>query len=240
MKITVHFGFLLASAMTAIADGPADNLAEKVRAVPPPGIVAPEKDRAELAAELAALGREIAALRSAPAANAELLPDVEIFHKAVRYALDYVEFFKTNELAAAKNLLQLGAERTGQLRAGKAPWRDATGLVVRAFRSRIDGSVQPYGLVVPPPPPIGAPYRLDIWFHGRGETLSEVISGLPTLQREILDLRFQHDLSYAEIAEALGTPVGTVRSRLHNAMRILRARLALEESAANGSSDDET
>lgn len=65
----------------------------------------------------------------------------------------------------------------------------------------------------------------------------EVIAGLPALQREILDLRFQHDLSYAEIAETLGTPVGTVRSRLHNAMRILRARLALEDSAPDGSHD---
>ncbi|OQW98061.1 MAG: hypothetical protein BWK77_00135 [Verrucomicrobia bacterium A1] len=73
----------------------------------------------------------------------------------------------------------------------------------------------------------------------RLSAVREVIAGLPTLQREILDLRFQHDLSYAEIAEALGTPVGTVRSRLHNAMRILRARLALEESASDGSHDHE-
>ena len=53
----------------------------------------------------------------------------------------------------------------------------------------------------------------------------ETIAGLPPLQREILDLRFQHDLSYAEIAEVLGVPVGTVRSRLHNAMQLLRERL---------------
>jgi dienelactone hydrolase len=78
------------------------------------------------------------------------------------------------ELAAAKGLLKLGAERAAQLRAGAAPWRTATGLVARAFRSRIDGSAQPYGLVVPPSPAGGAPYRLDLWFHGRGETLSEV------------------------------------------------------------------
>src|SRR5881296_914534 len=45
----------------------------------------------------------------------------------------------------------------------------------------------------------------------------ETIARLPSLQREILDLRFQHDLSYAEIAEALGIAIGTVRSRLHNA-----------------------
>jgi RNA polymerase sigma-70 factor (ECF subfamily) len=53
----------------------------------------------------------------------------------------------------------------------------------------------------------------------------ETIAGLPALQREILDLRFQHDLSYAEIAEALDIPVGTVRSRLHNAIALLRERL---------------
>ena len=56
----------------------------------------------------------------------------------------------------------------------------------------------------------------------------ETIAALPALQREILDLRFQHDLSYAEIAEALGIPVGTVRSRLHHALEMLRERLEKE------------
>lgn len=56
----------------------------------------------------------------------------------------------------------------------------------------------------------------------------EVIASLPPLQREILDLRFQHDLSYAEIAEALRIPVGTVRSRLHNAIALLRQQLEQE------------
>lgn len=56
----------------------------------------------------------------------------------------------------------------------------------------------------------------------------ETIAGLPPLQREVLDLRFQHDLSYAEIAEALGIPVGTVRSRLHNALELLREQLEQE------------
>jgi hypothetical protein len=38
--------------------------------------------------------------------------DVEIFHKAVRYALDYGEFFNPKEIAAAA-WLKLGAEREG-------------------------------------------------------------------------------------------------------------------------------
>ena len=57
------------------------------------------------------------------------------------------------------------------------PWLTATGAVVRGYRSRIDGSVQPYGLVIPPGTPAPGsrtPTRVDIWFHGRGETLTEL------------------------------------------------------------------
>ncbi len=59
----------------------------------------------------------------------------------------------------------------------------------------------------------------------RIEEARESIAALPALQREILDLRFAQDLSYAEMAEVLGIPVGTVRSRLHNAIAQLRLRL---------------
>ena len=73
-------------------------------------------------------------------------------------------------------LLKEGRERAEQLLAGKAPWDSATGLVVRGYVSRIDGSVQPYGVIVPESYRADAMPRhpLDIWFHGRGETLSEV------------------------------------------------------------------
>jgi RNA polymerase sigma-70 factor, ECF subfamily len=62
----------------------------------------------------------------------------------------------------------------------------------------------------------------------RLEAARESIAGMPASQREILDLRFQHDLSYAEIAEALDIPVGTVRSRLHNAIALLREQMEKE------------
>jgi pimeloyl-ACP methyl ester carboxylesterase len=73
-------------------------------------------------------------------------------------------------------LLKLGLERAKLLKEGKTPWTTATGLVVRGYVSKIDGSVQPYGLVVPASYQPGGTqrYRLDAWLHGRGETLSEV------------------------------------------------------------------
>jgi RNA polymerase sigma-70 factor, ECF subfamily len=49
---------------------------------------------------------------------------------------------------------------------------------------------------------------------------------LPDIHREPLLLKLQHELSYAEIAEVLGLPVGTVRSRLHYAVERLQFALA--------------
>lgn len=166
-------------AFCAKADGPADNVPDKVRPVPPPGVKISESDRTELTAGAARLGEDIASLRGelkGKPALLELLPDVQIFHKAVHWALLYDEFFKTNEPAAARTLLKHGTERLQALREGKPSWTTATGLVVRGFVSLIDGSVQPYGLVVPASYQPGSAHRhrLDFWFHGRGETLSEL------------------------------------------------------------------
>ncbi len=177
MKHLLPFSFLFAGLLLAQADGVQDNLTENVRRVPPLGIAVPEKDQLELQQGLDALAKEIESAKQAVAKKPDLLallPDVQIYHKAVRYALTYQEIHKTNEIALAKQLLQQGTDRAKQLREGKPTWTNATGLVVRSFESRIDGSVQPYGLVVPEAAKSGLPLRLDIWFHGRGEVLSEM------------------------------------------------------------------
>lgn len=151
----------------------------QLRPLPPPGIAVPAAERTELEAALAALGREIDALRTTLKDKPELsdlLPDVEIYHKAVRFALVYNEFFHEREIPVARELLKQGLERARLLAEGKAPWTSQTGLVVRGYRSKIDGSVQPYGLVVPSSYRVDTetPRRLDLWLHGRHETLSEV------------------------------------------------------------------
>ncbi len=142
-----------------------------IKPIPPVGVEVSAQDRVELEAGLQRLKATIDKLGNNP-----LLPDVMIYYEAVRYALQYNEFFKADEIAKAKVLLQHGEERAKQLAEGKAPWTNAAGLVVRGYVSKIDKSVQPYGLVLPPSFGQEKPHRwrLDTWFHGRGETLSEI------------------------------------------------------------------
>lgn len=178
---TLLTSFCLALALLAAhADGPADNSLDKVRPVPPPGKPVSASDRASLEPGLKELASDISQLRdlakTQPAVS-KLIPDVSILHKAVHDALAYDEIYNpTNEVKTAKALIALGKERASQIRDGTPAWTKSTGLVVRAYVSKIDGSVQPYGLVIPPSyQPSGAQrHRLDAWFHGRGENLTEL------------------------------------------------------------------
>ncbi|GGX10508.1 RNA polymerase sigma factor [Streptomyces malachitofuscus] len=52
---------------------------------------------------------------------------------------------------------------------------------------------------------------------------------LPDAQRQVVVLRFYADLPVRSIADQLGVPEGTVKSRLHTAVRALRARLHDDE-----------
>lgn len=165
--------------LSARADGPADNIPDKVRPVPPPGIQIAEEVRAELSTESAQLGADLNTLREELGKRPTLRnrwADAAIFQKAVDWAVRYNEIFKTNEIASAREQLKAGRARLEALKSGTIPWANETGPTVRGYESRIDGSIQPYGLVVPASwtPNSGRRWRLDFWFHGRGETLSEL------------------------------------------------------------------
>lgn len=58
------------------------------------------------------------------------------------------------------------------------------------------------------------------------EELLAAIARLSLAHRETLALAFGQEMPAAEIAEALGVPIGTVRSRLRDAKRLLRAALS--------------
>lgn len=59
--------------------------------------------------------------------------------------------------------------------------------------------------------------------------MREAIRNLPAELRDTLELRLEQELSYEEIAHVLDIPIGTVRSRLHNAVRHLRAVMKTPE-----------
>ena len=66
--------------------------------------------------------------------------------------------------------------------------------------------------------------------HGR--RLAAMIGGLPEDFRVVLILREVEDLSYREIAEATGTPIGTVMSRLARARALIKQQWLAEDDHA--------
>jgi RNA polymerase sigma-70 factor (ECF subfamily) len=71
-----------------------------------------------------------------------------------------------------------------------------------------------------------AEHRVALW---------RAVDELPDELRVTLELQTVHGLKYREVAEVLGIPLGTVQSRIHNAVKLLRAKLrdVLEPDAAN-------
>jgi RNA polymerase sigma-70 factor (ECF subfamily) len=57
----------------------------------------------------------------------------------------------------------------------------------------------------------------------RAEQLGEAVRRLAQAAQEVIYLRYYLNMSEAEMAEALNLPAGTVKSRLHRALRQLRA-----------------
>ena len=107
------------------------------------------EQKTEIHAKLAELSARIAAL-GANKTDPQLLADLQIHKKAADYILRFPEeFFGPDYAAETIKALDLGIARANELEAGTASWTKKTGNVVRGFVSRIDGSVQPYGLTIP-------------------------------------------------------------------------------------------
>jgi len=148
----------------------AETIAPIPRRLPPPdGIVLPAKQEKQLQQDLAAVQKRMAALKNHPSR-----PDVEIYTKAVRYALLHNEFYNKNEIARAFDALQRANARLDELDKGKTPWTRQKGLLVRGYRSSIDGSVQPYGLEIPDSVDFNKRVPLYVWLHGRGDKSTDL------------------------------------------------------------------
>ena len=108
-----------------------------VKQAPPPGIQVPAADSAELNSRLETLDKEIESLRTMLRNNPDLLtllPDVQVFHKAVRDALIYGEFFKPGEIDLAREQLATGLQRAAELRKLTPAWTADRGSLARAYK----------------------------------------------------------------------------------------------------------
>ncbi|MEZ5351556.1 MAG: prolyl oligopeptidase family serine peptidase [Bryobacteraceae bacterium] len=140
---------------------------------PPPSYVPTEAERTAVVGKLTELGKRVSLLRGR--VDAALLADVEIYHKSGAWLMRHPEeFFNKTYLANALLILDRGIARAKALDEGQSPWVNAKGRVARAYRSRVDDSLQPYAVVVPPGYDASRPSRLDLVLHGRGATLTEV------------------------------------------------------------------
>jgi dienelactone hydrolase len=174
---------------TAAADGPADNRADQVRPIPPVGIQVPPEQRELLLRRCREIRSQCESLaKTSATADAvrfnELMPEVLVFPRAVEMTLRFDMVYQPQDLKSASDLLNLAAQRLEKIRSGE-DWFAVVGIdgpsdqvrrVVGGFRSDMDDSIQPYGLIVPAgfDPSKSQSHRLDVWLHGRDENVSEV------------------------------------------------------------------
>ena len=57
------------------------------------------------------------------------------------------------------------------------------------------------------------------------EALQQVLSELPAPLQQLFSLHYQEELTIPQVAEIVGIPEGTVKSRLHKTMNIIRKKL---------------
>lgn len=131
------------------------------------------EQRAEIESKSALLAERITALASRGVEPA-VLADVAIYQKAAEWIMRYPEeFYRANYVEYTIESLNRGLARAFALEKGQRPWTKEFGRITRGYISKVDGSVQPYGLVIPKSYDGGKAVRLDVILHGRNARLTE-------------------------------------------------------------------
>jgi poly(3-hydroxybutyrate) depolymerase len=92
--------------------------------------------------------------------------DAAIFQKGLAWALRYDREFSPADLKLLNQATLRGKQRIEALERGDRPWRTKQGKTVLGYVSSVDGSVQPYGVIVPKNYDPAVPIRLDVVLHG--------------------------------------------------------------------------
>ena len=157
MKIPAIFKHLCAAGLAVLFE------AQMVQGATPTNAAQTwEEETYALSKDALGLKHTLAAL---PSLSPDLKADAEVFHKGIHWALRYDRPTPT-DINLIRRALARGQERATNLAAGKTDWTAKKGKLLRGFVSAVDGSTQPYGLIIPQGYTGTQPMRLDVVLHG--------------------------------------------------------------------------
>ncbi len=92
--------------------------------------------------------------------------DAAIFAKGLEWGLDYDAEYTPADEKWLDQAVARCRQRIALLKAKESPWKDRRGKIALGYVSKVDGSVQPYGVIVPKNYDPKKPIRLDVVLHG--------------------------------------------------------------------------
>lgn len=120
------------------------------------------EDAAQLRQKRAALEERLKGVRDAS--------DAAVFLHVAEMADRLKLITSRGQLGSVLRGLDTGLQRAEALRRGEHPWTTQPGKSLRGYVSRVDGSIQPYGVTLPAGFDATKTYPLHVVLHGRGPT----------------------------------------------------------------------
>ncbi len=131
---------------------------------------------------------------------------------------DAEEVAQDTFLRAYRALCTYPPERIHELK--QKPWLHR--IAINVVRNRVRGVRPKLVELNGSEPAAGSSPEEDVMRKAEIEELAVRVSGLPPRYRDAVVLRHVQELSYAEVADALGQPVGTVKANVHRGLKLLR------------------
>ena len=131
---------------------------------------------------------------------------------------DAEEVAQDTFLRAYKALAGYPPERIRELK--QRPWLHR--IAVNVVRNRVRGVRPRLVELNGSEPDRGIGPEEDVLRRAEIDELASRVACLPPRYREAVVLRHVQELTYAEVADALGQPVGTVKANVHRGLKMLR------------------